>query len=99
MAANVNVTYQEMHTAAADLRRGKTDITDDLALLKAKVDDLVRNGYVTDASSKQFDTSYTDFDTGVKKVLEGLEGMATYLDRAATTFEEADTSLSGQLTT
>lgn len=94
---NVNVTYQDMRTAASDLRCGKIDITDDLQLLKAKVDDLVRNGYVTDTSSKQFDTSYTDFDTGMKKVLEGLEGMAAYLDRAAQTFEDADNSLAGQM--
>jgi WXG100 family type VII secretion target len=94
---NVNVTYQDMRTAASDLRRGKIDITDDLQLLKAKVDDLVRNGYVTDTSSRQFDTSYTDFDTGVRQVLDGLEGMAAYLDRAAQTFEDADTSLAGQM--
>ena len=52
----------------------------DLARLKRLVDNLVAGGYVTDASSKHFEASYTQFHTGTSKMIQGLTGMGQYLD-------------------
>jgi hypothetical protein len=41
---------------------------------------MVAEGYVTDASSKQFEASYTQFSTGATKMTQGLAGMGQYLD-------------------
>lgn len=95
--ANVNVTYQEMHDAAKNLENGQHDITTKLSELKKLVDGLVGGGYVTDKSSKQFETSYTEFNTGANKMIEGLTGMSGYLKAAAQTFEKADSELSAAL--
>ena len=95
--ANVNVTYQEMRSAATRLRNGQADIESKLSELKRLVETLVSDGYVTDASSKQFDTSYTEFNTGALKMIEGLDGMGGYLEAAADTFERADQELSKAL--
>ena len=95
--ANVNVTYQEMRGAATKLRNGQQDIEAKLSELKRLVESLVADGYVTDASSKQFDTSYTEFNQGALKMIEGLDGMGSYLDAAADTFERADQELSRAL--
>ncbi|NHC46812.1 WXG100 family type VII secretion target [Motilibacter aurantiacus] len=95
--ANVNVTYQDMQTAAKDLRKGQSDIETTLRALKRQVDALVTGGYVTDSSSKAFSGAYTEFDTGVTKVITGLEGMGAYLDAAARTFQQADQELAAAL--
>lgn len=95
--ANVNVTYEQMTTAAGKLEAGQAEIEGQLAELKAQVDDLVNNGYVTDSSSKAFQQSYDEFNTGARQVIEGLTGMGKYLRTAAQTFEEADTTLANAL--
>jgi WXG100 family type VII secretion target len=94
---NVNVTYGDMQSAANQLRAGENQIEGDLAKLKKLVDNLVASGYVTDTSSKQFESSYTEFNTGATKMIQGLNGMGQYLDAAAKAFHETDTQLAAAL--
>jgi WXG100 family type VII secretion target len=95
--ANVNVTYQQMQDAATKLNNGRIEIDNMLGQLKGLVDTLVAEGYVTDSSSKSFQSSYEEFTTGAKNTIAGLEGMSTYLTKAAQTFQDADTSLASAL--
>ncbi len=95
--ANVNVTYEEMSQAAKRLSTGHDEMTAKLNELQKLVNGLVNGGYVTDTSSKQFEAAYTEFTTGASRTLDGLQHMCAYLDRAATTFREADERLSSQL--
>ena len=97
MGANLNVTYQEMSDAAKRLRDGQSQIESQLEALKKLVDSLVSGGYVTDSSSKAFDTSYSEFNDGARKTIEGLDGMGQYLDKAAQTFQQADEQLASAL--
>lgn len=94
---NVNVTYAEMQSAASQLRAGEQQIASDLARLKSLIDNLVASGYVTDASSRHFEASYTQFNSGATKMIEGLTGMGQYLDAAARAFQETDTQLAAAL--
>ena len=94
---NVNVTYADMQTAANQLRSGEQQIEGDLSKLKKLIDNLVASGYVTDSSSKQFEASYTQFNTGATKMIQGLNGMGQYLDSAAKAFEQTDTQLASAL--
>jgi WXG100 family type VII secretion target len=86
-----------MQTAANQLRSGEQQIEADLAKLKKLIDNLVASGYVTDSSSKQFEASYTQFNTGATKMIQGLNGMGQYLDSAAKAFQETDTQLAAAL--
>ncbi|MGY1688852.1 WXG100 family type VII secretion target [Geodermatophilus sp. SYSU D01105] len=95
--ANVNVTYQQMEEAAGRLNNGRTEIDGLLGQLKNLVDQLVSDGYVTDSSSRSFQSSYDEFTTGAKNTIAGLEGMAQYLTQAAATFRDADTQLASAL--
>jgi hypothetical protein len=61
------------------------------------IDNLVASGYVTDSSSRRFEASYTEFNTGATKMIEGLTGMGQYLDAAARAFQETDTQLAAAL--
>ena len=94
---NVNVTYGDMQAAAKQLQAGESQIESDLSRLKKLVDNLVAGGYITDASSKQFEASYTEFNTGATKMIQGLNGMGQYLDAAAKAFQDTDTQLAHAL--
>ncbi len=94
---NLNVTYAEMQSAARQLQAGEQTISGDLSKLKRLVDNLVAGGYVTDSSSKQFEASYTQFNAGATKMIQGLTGMGQYLDAAVKAFTDADTQLAASL--
>jgi len=95
--ANMNVTYSDMESAATQLRNGQADIEARLQSLKALVDSLVSGGYVTDRSSKAFEVSYTEFNDGIRKTVEGLTGMSAYLVKAAETLRSTDDQLAAGL--
>jgi WXG100 family type VII secretion target len=95
--ANVNVTYQEMHSAAQRLTSGQTEITDKLNELQKLVNGLVNGGYVTDSSSKNFEAAFQEFNRGAQGVIGGLHQMSSYLTKAATTFQNADQELANSL--
>ena len=95
--ANLNVTFDDMEKAALDLADGHSEIEGKLTQLKNGIDSLVNGGYVTDKSSKAFDHSYTEFNTGVKQVLEGLTGMSGYLKQAAQALADTDEQLAAAL--
>ncbi len=94
---NVNVTYAEMQAAARQLQAGEQTIEGDLSRLRRLVDNLVAGGYVTGASSAQFEASYAQFSTGATKMIQGLTGMAQYLDAAVKAFGQTDTQLAASL--
>jgi WXG100 family type VII secretion target len=95
--ANVNVTYGDMQAAAGQLTQGEAQINSDLARLKKLIDNLVASGYVTDSSSKQFQQSYEEFNSGATKMIAGLNGMGQYLKSAAKAFQETDSQLANAL--
>jgi WXG100 family type VII secretion target len=95
--ANVNVTFQQMEDAATKLNNGRVEIDNMLGQLKNLIDGLVGDGYVTDSSSKAFQSSYETFTHGAKETISGLEGMAGYLKTAAQTFQDADSQLANAL--
>jgi WXG100 family type VII secretion target len=95
--ANMNVTYEDMRGAATQLKSGQTEIEGTLEKLKSLVDNLVAGGYVTDKSSKAFNTSYEEFNKGAKQTIEGLTGMGEYLTKAAEALEQTDEQLASAL--
>ncbi len=95
--SNLNVTYEEMHAASAKLKAGRAEIEGQLSKLKSMIDGLVSGGYVTDKSSKAFSASYEEFNTGVNKTIEGLDGMGEYLSQAAKALQDTDEQLASAL--
>lgn len=97
--ANVNVTYDEMRSAATRLNAGREEITAKLEELQKLVNSLVNGGFVTDTASKQFEDSYIRFTRGAGDTIDGLQQMSSYLTKAADTFQDADKALSSALNT
>lgn len=91
--ANVNVTYGEMTDAAGRLTTGKEEVISKLTELQALVNNLVGSGFVTDQASGAFQTSYETFTHGTTEAVNGLEGMASFLNQAATALEGVDSEL------
>lgn len=91
--ANLNVTYSDMRDAAIRLGAGKDDILAKLNELDALINNLVSSGYVTDSSSKAFDSTFDQYIAGAKQTIEALDGMAQFLNSAAEGFQGSDDGL------
>lgn len=91
--ANVNVSYQDMQSQANRLRNGQHQLDELLRSLHNEVSALVQGGFVTDVASGQFMNAFEEFTSGATKTVAGIEGMATYLDRAASAFQNVDSDL------
>lgn len=94
---NLNVTYADMNDGATKLRSGKDEIDQNLQQMKARVDDLVSNGYVTDQSSPAFQNAYQEFNDGATKTIEGLTAISSYLDKAAQSLQDTDSQLANAI--
>jgi len=95
--ANVNVTFEDMRSAGHQLTTYEQQITDTLKQAQALVKNLVSGGFVTDQASKAFDEKYHEFTTGASQMMEGMDGMAKYLDSAAQSMQETDQGLANAL--
>lgn len=95
--ANVTVTYDDLRTQATQLRNGQRAIEDQLGQMKSQIDNLVGSGYVTDKSSKAFDTTYQDFTSGATQTIGAIDGLASFLESAANALESTDEQLASSL--
>ncbi|MBO9578389.1 MAG: WXG100 family type VII secretion target [Microbacteriaceae bacterium] len=95
--ANLNVTYDQMASAAAQLRVGQGDLETKLNELRSLVSQLVTDGFTTSAASGAFDASYEQFTSGARTTVGGIEGMAQFLDSAAAALQSTDEQLASQL--
>jgi uncharacterized protein YukE len=86
-----------MQSSADKLRAGQAEIEANLEHLKGLVQQLVADGFTTSSASGAFDASYTEFNQGAKKTIEGIEGMAAFLVKAAETLKNTDEELAKAL--
>lgn len=91
--ANLNVSYADMESAAANLRAGQADLEAQLQKLRSQIASLVSSGFVTDKASKSFDSNYEQFTQGATKCVQGIDGLAKSLETMAKTFAETDTAM------
>lgn len=95
--ANLNVSYQDMHNEAQALRTGREQIDAQLTSLKTRINNLVSSGFVTDAASGAFSSSYEQFTTGASQTIAALDQLASQLTMMANTLQETDASLAAQM--
>lgn len=95
--SNVNVTYDEMRSAAGQLRSGQENLNNTLTELSALINQLVQSGFVTDLASVTYQDQYEQFSTGTRQAVSALEGLAAYLEQAADTLAATDSDLSNAI--
>src|SRR5690606_41369317 len=93
LQANMNVSYTMMISAAGSMSTGQQTLTDTLTDLKRQVDELVAAGFVTDQASGAFQTTYEQFTTSSTQAVSAIDGLAGFLESAATSLSEVDSSL------
>jgi WXG100 family type VII secretion target len=91
--ANINVTFDEMKSAAGQLRNGKDEINNKLTELSNLIDNLIASGYVTDLSSVAFNDTFDQFITGLRSGVDALDGMSNFLITAADSMQQTDEQL------
>ena len=95
--ANLNVTYSEMSDSATKMRNDKNDIDAKLTECKSIVDDLTNSGFVTDQASGKFDEVHSEFITSANKVMETLDQLSQWLDKAVDAMRDMDSQMAGSL--
>ncbi|WP_454149535.1 WXG100 family type VII secretion target [Microbacterium lacticum] len=88
------MTTLPMQSAAGRLRDGQSELEANLQRLRQLVAQLVQDGFTTTRASGAFDASYTEFTTGATKTVQGIEGMASFLEKAAQALQSTDRNLS-----
>ena len=68
-------------------------MTEQLQSLRSMIDSLVGGEFRTQLASPRFQESYEQWDSGAQQMLEGLEGMASFLNQAVGGFEQLDSDL------
>ncbi len=95
--ANITVTYEDLRVAADQLVSGQGDIDARLAELKAYIDSLVSEGYVTTASSGAFHEQYSTFTASSRQAISALEGLSQFLRSASETLQQTDEALASAI--
>jgi WXG100 family type VII secretion target len=93
--SDVNVGYEGVSQAAAQLQSGKNEMSEKLQALKSMVDQLVSSEFRTQMASPKFQESYQQWTTGAQNMVEGLDGMATFLGDVVRGHQELDARLAG----
>lgn len=94
---NVQVSYEEMRSAAGRLKTGEEEITQRLGALQQMISQLVESAFKTESASPKFRESYEAWNKGAQQAIAGLKGMQTFLESAISRHQELDNQLSGNL--
>jgi WXG100 family type VII secretion target len=95
--SNMQVTYADMTDAAARLRQGRDEMEGKLQELGSLIHGLTEGGFKTDQASGAYLDHFTQFQTGTKTAIDGLEGLAHFLEAAAQSIGDTDTQLASQI--
>ncbi|MFG1777017.1 WXG100 family type VII secretion target [Micromonospora sp. NPDC049051] len=95
--ANLNITYTEMSDSATRMRNNKNEIDSRLTECKSIVDNLTASGFVTDQASGRFDEVHTEFVNAAGQVMDTLDQLSEWLDKAVQALRDMDTQLAGSL--
>jgi WXG100 family type VII secretion target len=94
MSDGLNLTYEDIQNMATRLESEAERFTTEIGDVKGEVDELVESGFQA-ASSRAFQEQFEDFTTGLKQMIEGMNGLAAFLTTAAEQFAEVDSQLEG----
>lgn len=95
--ANVNVTYEDMRSAAGQLRSGQEQLNSTLTKLSGLINNLVQTGFVTDLASVTYQDQFEQFTSGTRQAVDALEALSAYLDQAADVLGATDSDLSNAI--
>jgi WXG100 family type VII secretion target len=90
---DVSVGYEGMESAGQQLQQAQENMTEELQSLRSMIDGLVEDDFRTQLASPKFQGAYEEWSTGAQQMLQGLQGMASFLNDAVTGFQDLDSQL------
>ena len=95
--ANVDVTYDELDSAAQQLVAGRDAINGELDNLKAYIDQLVTSGFITDEASPRFQEVFSEYVINSQELVNTLGNLSGYLNNAVARLAQTDSGQAAQL--
>jgi WXG100 family type VII secretion target len=95
--ANLNVTYDDLKDTANKLRAGENDLQQKLQELSTLVQNLTSAGFQAEYSSGAYREAFEQFRSGTSQAVDGLEGLASFLDSAADALQQTDEGLANAI--
>jgi WXG100 family type VII secretion target len=90
---DLSVGYEGMDSAASQLQQSQEEMTEQLQSLRSMIDGLVSGEFRTQLAFPRFQESYEEWSQGAQQMLEGLDGMASFLNQAVGGIQELDSQL------
>ncbi|MDR3116573.1 MAG: WXG100 family type VII secretion target [Bifidobacteriaceae bacterium] len=94
---NINISYEQLQIASANIGKGRDAIYGELDLLKQRIEELVSDGFVTDQASGVFHEAFGRFTTGARSAIQGLDDVIRFLKSAEQTLRDTDAQLAASL--
>ncbi|MCC5949479.1 MAG: WXG100 family type VII secretion target [Nitriliruptoraceae bacterium] len=95
MAAEIMLKPSEARDHAARMRSSADNARDTFSAMRSDLNALTDS--FRGQAQAAFESRYVDWDAGANQVLEALEGLAQWLDQAATTLESVDQEMGAGL--
>lgn len=94
---DIVVSYSHMQHGIAKLKSSQTDLQQEVEAMRTAIINLTGGmGWNTRRASRIFGDSAEQWREGANHMLDGLTGMAEYLQAAMEAHEQLDTNLGGQ---
>ena len=95
--ANINLSYDDMESAASELGAGREDILTRLDGLRQRIQGLVTTGFVTDTASRRFEAVFVEYTASANGVIESLTELEQFIRQAALAHRDMDAALAARL--
>ena len=95
MATQIKLRADEARSHAQDVRDTKSDAFDMITNLRTLLDTLIDS--FEGRTQEAFIAKLDEVKTGLDALLDGLDGLGSFLKTAADTIEQVDSDLAGQL--
>jgi WXG100 family type VII secretion target len=86
----VSVTHEAMQTQARRLAEAKNHLEEQLAQIKAQIEELVQTGFSTQKASESFREAQAQWNQAARTCVGELENMSQYLGKASEAFKSVD---------
>jgi WXG100 family type VII secretion target len=95
--ANINVDYERINQAAAQLDQGREELSQKITQLNGYINSLVQDGFTTTSASGAYQETFNEYSKGAQQTILGLEGLATFLRKTAQALQSTDEGIANAI--
>lgn len=95
--ADTTISDADIADMVSRLRTGKDQVDTQLRELQTAVRNLVQAGFRTPSASQAFEVKYDELTNGITEAVNGVEGMAAFLEQTMDAYGTTDTDLASRI--